>query len=181
MAQLMCPGCKSDMPEGMQYCQSCFLTPIPKPAAHQADESAPDSELSSTPVAAPPACGDPDCAHAGRPPATGCRHCGQRGPAPATTLLFEWGPVTVRAGRSLIVGRENSPISGRLADYTNVGRRHAEVRSDGCKLTVVDLDSMNGTFVNDERLPPSRATSVRAGDRIRFATRLQATVTGETA
>ncbi|MFF5078597.1 FHA domain-containing protein [Actinoplanes sp. NPDC000266] len=93
-------------------------------------------------------------------------------------MSFAWGTVAVRAGRPLVVGRENSPIAGHLAEYTNVGRRHAEVRSDGRALTVVDLDSMNGTFVNGERLAPNEETPVRAGDKIRFAARLEATVTG---
>ncbi|WP_179855537.1 FHA domain-containing protein [Paractinoplanes atraurantiacus] len=83
------------------------------------------------------------------------------------------------ADQPLVVGRENSPIASQLGDYSNISRRHAEVRSDGRALTVVDLDSMNGTFVNDQRLAPNQETPVRAGDKIRFAARLEATVTGE--
>jgi hypothetical protein len=182
MAQLMiCPGCKSDIPAGEQYCQTCFLTPVPKPS----DEPAAEAESAAPPHSdrptTPGACPDPDCVHAGSPPAAGCRHCGLAGAAAATTLRFAWGPVTVSTDRPLVVGRENSPIADRLGDYSNISRRHAEIRSDGTGLTVVDLDSMNGTFLNDERLPAGQATPIRAGDRVRFAARLEATVTGETA
>ena len=180
MAQLMmCPGCKADIPEGQQYCDSnCFLTPIPKPSTAPVPESPVPADSTA------PACGDPDCPYAGRPPATGCRACGE---APATTLHFDWGPVTVTSDRPLVVGRENSPIADRLGPFSNISRQHAEIRSDGTALTVTDLDSMNGTFINDERLAPRQARPVKAGDRVRFAARLEATVTsaatatGETA
>jgi hypothetical protein len=187
---MMCPGCKTDIPVGMQYCSTCFLTPVPKPVAEptepviEAAAAPPAATPSSTPSAAGPgSCGDPDCVHAGRPPAAGCRHCGLRGAAAATTLRFDWGPVPVAPDRPLIVGREQSPIADRIdpGRYGNVSRRHAEVRSDGTALTVTDLDSMNGTFINDERVPSGRATPLKAGDRVRFAARLEATVTGESA
>jgi FHA domain-containing protein len=180
MAQLMmCPGCKTDIPPGVQYCGSCFLTPVPKPVTAP---SAPPAPASPDENAAPEACGDPDCVHAGRPPVTGCGHCGLRGQAAATTLRFEWGPVAVAPDRPLAVGREDSPLAGRIAEqFGNVSRHHAEVHSDGTALTVTDLDSMNGTFLNDERLPARRATPLKAGDRVRFAARLEATVTGDPA
>jgi len=190
MAQLMmCPGCKEDLAPGEQYCRNaCFLTPVPKRSAEPAHEE-------PTAVDVGPACGDPDCPHGGRAPAAGCRACGlsgtsgraapvrEPGASPAaTTLRFAWGPVTVDAAEPLIVGRESSPLASRILDgYSNVSRRHAEIRSDGTTLTVVDLGSMNGTFVNDRRLEPRQATPLRAGDRVRFAARLEATVTGETA
>lgn len=176
MAQLMCPGCKADIPPDMHYCQACFLTPVPKPA-----EAAPSSGPLPASPSEPSPCRDPDCPHGGRPPAAGCRPCGLRGEAAATTLRFAWGPVPVPAGRPLVVGRENSPIADQLGGYSNISRRHAEVTSDGTALTVVDLDSMNGTFVNDQRLTPGRATPVKPGDRLRFAAGLEATVTGDPA
>ncbi|MCU7730052.1 FHA domain-containing protein [Actinoplanes sp. KI2] len=186
MAQpMMCPGCKSDIPEGVQYCSSCFLTPVPKPAADPTEPAAevePPAGVPTPAVAAGPSgCGDPDCVHAGVPPEPGCRHCGLRGRATAgTALRFEWGPVPVPPGRPLVVGREQSPIADRIdpARYGNVSRRHAEISSDGTSLTVTDLGSMNGTFLNDERLPAGRATPLKTGDRVRFAARLEATVTG---
>ena len=204
MAQLMmCPGCKADIAPGEQYCRSaCFLTPVPKPSEEPTAASPPVNSPGSPPVnAAPgPACGDPDCAYGGRAPAAGCRACGLGGAAagpaaarpaprpaprpaggPATTLAFAWGPVTVDAGRPLVVGRENSPVAGRLGQHSNISRKHAEFRSDGTALTVEDLRSLNGTYVNGTQLSPGQVTPLRAGDRVRFAADVEATVTGETA
>ena len=167
MAELICQGCRKTYPEGTAYCPTCFSIPVPNPAA--ADPPA---------AATGAACGDPDCRTGGVAPATGCRACGLPGAPAATTLRFPWGPEPVEAGGSLLIGRENSPLANRLADYSNVGRRHARVHSDGTSLTVVDLDSTNGTYVNDRKVAPHTPTPVKAGDRLRFAATLEATVLG---
>jgi hypothetical protein len=169
MAELICQGCRTTYPAGTAYCPICFSIPVP----HTAEESAPVP-------AGGAGCDDPDCAHGGQPPAVGCRACGLKGTPAETTLRFPWGPVLVEAGGSLLIGRENSPIAGRLADYSNISRRHARVHSDGTSLTVEDLDSTNGTFLNDKQVPPRTPTPARAGDRLRFAATLEATVLGTT-
>ena len=76
-----------------------------------------------------------------------------------------------------MLGRENSPLADRLGAYPNVSRLHAEVRSDGRVLTVVDLGSTNGTFLNDEQIPPRTPTPARPGDRLRLAASLTVEVT----
>ncbi len=167
MAELICQGCRTTYPEGTAYCPTCFSIPVPNTAG----------EHTPKPAAAGPGCGDPDCRNGGVPPAAGCRACGLTGAA-ATTLRFPWGPVPVEAGGSLLIGRENSPIADRLTDYSNISRRHARVHSDGTSLTVEDLDSTNGTFVNDKQVPARTPTPAKAGDRVRFAATLEATVLG---
>jgi hypothetical protein len=174
------------MAAGTPYCPACFLTPVTRPESMASPTEPWEGPAPAEPRKGSPSagCSDPDCAHRGRPPATGCRHCGLRTTAEsaaggsATALDFGWGPVSVDAGRPLLVGRENSPIADRLGRYSNISRRHAEISSDGTSLTVVDLDSMNGTFLNGERLAPGVATPARAGDRLRFAAELEARVTG---
>jgi DNA-binding CsgD family transcriptional regulator len=47
----------------------------------------------------------------------------------------------------------------------SVSRRHAEIRVDDAGLTVVDLASSNGTYVNDDRIA---TCLVRRGQRLRF-------------
>jgi pSer/pThr/pTyr-binding forkhead associated (FHA) protein len=65
----------------------------------------------------------------------------------------------------LIVGREVDG-EGRLSDDPKLSRRHARfVSDDRGRLTVEDLGSANGTFVNGERLGGRRALS--AGDSVR--------------
>lgn len=46
---------------------------------------------------------------------------------------------------------------------TEVSRRHAEIRKDGNGLVLVDLESSNGTFVNDAAIKEYR---LRSGDRL---------------
>lgn len=48
---------------------------------------------------------------------------------------------------------------------TEVSRRHAEIRVDGGQVTLVDLGSSNGTFVNNQRIEDCR---LRVGDRVQL-------------
>jgi adenylate cyclase len=73
--------------------------------------------------------------------------------------------VTLPRGRLLLVGRSiacDLPVRD-----PSVSRRHAElaIDADGESLAVSDLESMNGTFVNGERV--TRATA-RPGDQVTF-------------
>ena len=54
-----------------------------------------------------------------------------------------------------------------IDDDDYVSGEHARIECSGSKLTLVDLQSRNGTFVNDEPLSGA-ARRVRPGDRIRF-------------
>ncbi|WP_433378834.1 FHA domain-containing protein [Actinoplanes sp. CA-142083] len=62
------------------------------------------------------------------------------------------------------VGREGDP-SARLDDPT-VSRRHATIEVGGGRMTVHDLDSLNGTYVNGRRIHGS--AEIRAGDVVSF-------------
>ena len=67
-------------------------------------------------------------------------------------------------GRKLVIGRECAEIA---VDDLEVSRRHATIRPlDGGGLKLYDLDSANGTFVNDLRLG-SQPLRLEAGDVIR--------------
>ena len=53
-------------------------------------------------------------------------------------------------GRKLVIGRESAEIA---VDDLEVSRRHATIRPlDDGGLELYDLDSANGTFVNDVRV-----------------------------
>ena len=68
----------------------------------------------------------------------------------------------------LVIGREVSG-EGRLSDDSELSRRHARVARDaGGRLTVEDLGSANGTFVNGERVPGRRVLELGdlAADRL---------------
>jgi pSer/pThr/pTyr-binding forkhead associated (FHA) protein len=65
---------------------------------------------------------------------------------------------------SLAIGRDAS--AGIVIDDDETSRRHAVVTRDGDELLIVDLDSTNGTWVNDERIAAEHP--VRIGDRVRI-------------
>src|SRR6516165_6364732 len=70
-------------------------------------------------------------------------------------------------GTELLIGREAPEEAGRLGNDPKISRRHAAVRraADGT-LTIEDLGSANGTFVNGERIGAPRELAV--GDVIRL-------------
>jgi pSer/pThr/pTyr-binding forkhead associated (FHA) protein len=51
-----------------------------------------------------------------------------------------------------------------------VSRRHAALVAYRDGLHVVDLDSVNGTFINQERLTPNKAYPLHEGDDLRVGT-----------
>jgi len=66
----------------------------------------------------------------------------------------------------LLIGRVAPEAQGRLGDDPEISRRHAYISrgADG-QLTIEDLGSANGTFVNDERINAPR--TLDAGDVVR--------------
>jgi len=80
-------------------------------------------------------------------------------------------------GEELVIGREASG-EGRLSDDVEVSRRHARVARDaGGALSIEDLGSANGTFVNGERVRGRQVLKV--GDSVRIgSTTLELTDVG---
>ena len=87
----------------------------------------------------------------------------------------------VRRTLQLMPGAVRTVGRGPTADYTIdaalMSRLHCRLTATETELTVEDLDSTNGTFVNDQRLgeDPSALTS---GDRLRLG-RLELSVARE--
>lgn len=78
------------------------------------------------------------------------------------TLKVTSGPATgqsLELESELVIGRENADLT--IAD-AEMSRRHAVMRPvDGC-VEVEDLGSMNGTFVDEERITDSRTLTASA-------------------
>ena len=87
---------------------------------------------------------------------------------PVQILVVREGPL---AGRRLIVdselvfGRADSDVE---LDDDEVSRRHASIRVEGGRLVVYDLDSLNGTWVNGDRVAVGQPLA--SGDVIRLGT-----------
>jgi tRNA A-37 threonylcarbamoyl transferase component Bud32 len=81
------------------------------------------------------------------------------------------------AAEALVIGRDVRG-EGRLSDDPELSRRHARVERDARgRLSIDDLGSANGTFVNGERVVGPR--ELRAGDMVRVgSTTLEVTAAG---
>lgn len=99
------------------------------------------------------------------------------GPGPGTVVL-EWPWADSPVTGQLAIGREESfsPIAQYLDPYDNVSRQHAEVVVREGTVTVRDLGSMNGTFVNGNRIAGFDRVPLESGDELQFGRDLTARV-----
>jgi hypothetical protein len=66
----------------------------------------------------------------------------------------------------MIAGRSDQ--SDIHLESAKCSRTHALIRLEGNSLTLTDLRSKNGTFINNQRLTPNKTERLRSGDKIRF-------------
>jgi putative peptide zinc metalloprotease protein len=73
-----------------------------------------------------------------------------------------------RAGRGLVIGRQES-LSDLVLEDSTVSRRHARVVELDGGVGIVDLNSSNGTAIDGELLAPySDPVLLRTGAKIEF-------------
>ena len=94
-------------------------------------------------------------------------------------LVGDFRPIQSELGKRLVLQKDVTSI-GRdrdndiVLDSDSVSRRHAKLEHRDGYFYVIDLDSTNGTFVNDEPEPVNVASCARA-TRSRSATRSSST------
>lgn len=85
-------------------------------------------------------------------------------------------PITLTPGEEMLIGRHDA-VSGiepglDLSPYSalekGVSRVHAALRRGEDVLSIVDLESANGTYLNGQRLAPRQPRLLRDGDEIRL-------------
>ena len=81
-------------------------------------------------------------------------------------LIHKDGKVVSLTKEITIAGRGRQ--SDIQLDSKKCSRTHALIRLEGESLTLIDLRSKNGTFVNDTQLEPNTGQYLREGDKIRF-------------
>ena len=147
MVGVFCPTCGHRNPAGVNFCSSCGAALV---------TSAPDTSVSISPVEDLGDGADDDSA--GRP-ARAPRGVGllvvKRGADVGFRFTLE-ADVT-RAGRH--------PESDIFLDDITVSRRHAEFVTRDKVTTVRDVGSLNGTYVNRERIEEARLSS---GDEVQI-------------
>ena len=81
-------------------------------------------------------------------------------------LIRDDGSILDVSKEIMIAGRSRE--SDIQLDSTKCSRTHALIRLEGKSLTLIDLRSKNGTFVNDSQLAPNAGHNLREGEKIRF-------------
>lgn len=85
-------------------------------------------------------------------------------------------PLTLEPGEELLLGRGETgarqgldvDLSPYGAAESGVSRLHGAIRRGEDTLTLVDLDSTNGTYLNGQRLIPHQPRVLRDGDEVRM-------------
>jgi len=78
---------------------------------------------------------------------------------------YQGGEFPLRSDREIVIGRSADLDMVLVEDM--VSRKHARISVDGERITIADLGSTNGTFVNGQRVDQ---TELKEGDRILIGT-----------
>jgi diguanylate cyclase (GGDEF)-like protein len=96
---------------------------------------------------------------------------GSNGAVEAACLVTIYGPSLGRRidldAAETVIGRGSS--CDVVLPVSDVSRRHTRIQRTGGGWLAEDLDSTNGTFVNDERLLPGVPHALRSGDLLNLA------------
>lgn len=149
---MFCTACGTENPPGSHFCASCGAALPPPPTG---------PEVTRTISTAPAPEGDVDFSTEAHQGAVDALTPGsallvvKRGPNAGSRFLLDQDVTT--AGRH--------PDSDIFLDDVTVSRRHAEFRREGSGYTVHDVGSLNGTYVNRERID---AAPLSGGDEVQI-------------
>lgn len=135
MAEIVCPRCTHPNSVVANFCSSCGY-----------DLSRLNSELGDTQEIDLP--DEPQAAEVFDPESGAAEFVVKRGEKAGSRFIIDAAVVTI--------GRH--PESRIFLDDVTVSRRHAEVRYDDGHYTVSDVGSLNGTYLNRERVESARLT-----------------------
>jgi FHA domain/zinc-ribbon domain len=151
MAGMYCARCGRPNPEGARYCSNCGAQLSQRPANTGSFSAIPGERGGeTTSIISPVAGGEPDYFDEPSPDYAAVDTL-----PPGTALLVVLrGP---NAGSRFLLDSDftsagRHPDSDIFLDDVTVSRRHAEFYRHGDRFTVRDVGSLNGTYVNRERI-----------------------------
>ncbi len=152
MASVFCTTCGEANPEGARYCSRCG-TPLVRRTSDRGPDTTSTISIGSDLDVDQFDEADADAAAvAALPPGTALLAV-RRGPNAGSRFLLD--------SDLTLVGRH--PDSDIFLDDVTVSRRHAEFYRHGGRFTVRDVGSLNGTYVNRERIEEA---SLSQGDEV---------------
>ena len=84
-------------------------------------------------------------------------------------------PIAICLEKEFVIGRLTEATNENVVDLSaykafdlGVSRRHATIRRAGKGYNIIDLNSSNGTWVNERILPPLQPTPLKSGSQIRL-------------
>ena len=163
-----CTQCGHQNPDGSRFCSQCGsrleAAPAEAPAAAESPGESPVESTATitfgvTPVEADGReerdLNDSDAAAVDALPSGSALLVVQRGPSAGSRFLLDTDVVS--AGRH--------PDSEIFLDDVTVSRRHAEFRRTSEGYTVADVGSLNGTYVNRDRID---GVALQGGDEVQI-------------
>ena len=97
------------------------------------------------------------------------------GPSPTKEPKLVLSAINAPAPLQLVVDRseyrigKNPDMEGVVTFNKFIGRTHCMILKNGTGFSVVDLNSKNGTFINQSRLSPQQPYGLKTGDVLRLA------------
>lgn len=164
--EVVCSTCGHPNIAGSAFCESC---------GSQLSQVPPMPQPTPAPVYQPPAAPAPTPAPIYQPPV-------QPTPAPGYVtgrLVIQASNVSLpipQGKPTILIGRED-PVSGIFpeidldpygAQEEGVGRRHAQLLIQSGQVFIEDLDSVNGTFLNRQKIAARQPQPLKNGDELRF-------------
>jgi len=168
--EVICPSCQNPNISGSVFCENCGTKlPTGQPPQQPQPPKAPAVEqpvLEEAPVIEQPAMVEPSVQ-----------------PQPPTAVSIEGrfvvessnASISIPQGKQTVVLGREDPVSGIFpeidldphgAHEAGVGRRHAQLILQGGQTLIEDLDSVNGTVVNKQRLAPHQPQPIHDGDEL---------------
>lgn len=166
MSQPTCPECSAAVYAGAIFCDNCgadlrLAAPHKPPATNTPQDASPAPAFSVDvlPVYEPPI------------------SAGRKSPAARLVILGSNASLNLPVDQvELVVGREDAAggvfpeinLEPYGAQDAGVSRRHIRLRHAGENWTAEDLNTVNGTFINHQRLPAAQPTLLKHGDELRL-------------
>ena len=152
-AGVTCPSCGATNPAGESFCSNCganLNAPPPIQAAPSVAPAAPAASFTAAPAA----------------------------PAAQAQVVVESDNTTFDlAGKAeSLIGREDAvsnifpdvDLTPHSGEEGGVGRRHAIIHYANGQYSLEDLNSINFTFLNKQKIAPKTPTPLKDGDEIRL-------------